>query len=192
MPIEIVSVTYRRGKKGQRQENDFDYWAINRPDPDEWPEALAFYDWCDKPVDPAHAGDQRFGGVFLDLPTDWLGLRFDFVGQWLEHQEGGLKWESDADGPSEVFDKWTDELKAIGDQLLDGEIKRLSAESPRIGLFAPLVPDDEIPREVTFLTAWKYEGGVDDTDGEWSAKWELLGRLDLSKIEALIVQEVAA
>jgi hypothetical protein len=184
--IEIVSVTYRRGKEGERQEWDFDDWQINKPDPDDWPDDLQGYDWRDKPIAPQHIMETRLGGVYIDLPSDWFGMCFGFIGQLFEGQESGLHWESKDGCTEEVFGGWADELKTIGDELLDAEIDRLRTKASRNDMWES-VSDDGVPREVTFLTAWRYNAGRSYYDGEYESDWALLGRLDLSKIETLIV-----
>jgi hypothetical protein len=181
MSIEIVVVTYRFGKAGQREPWHFYEWHINKPDPDDWPEDIQGYDWQDQPIPAAHIHDQRFGGVYIDLPTDWFGLRFDFTGQLFEHQQFPLFGEIDNAGAEDTFGKWADDLRAIGDRLITEETERRKSD------WSYRSEKKEI-REVTFLTAWRftvdrdYEGGVD-------VDWDLLGLIDLSRIETLIVKE---
>lgn len=182
---EIVVVTYRRAKQGEREPvlSIYDY-AINRPDPDTWPEDLPCYDWQGELIPTAHMHDERFGGVHLDLPTDWFGLRFEFTGQFFDGQQNALWYECDAAGQDEVFEKWADELKAIGDKLLDDEIERRRTD------FYYRNANEPTPREVTFLTAWNYTCSA-DYEGEVDSDWELIGLIDLSRIKELIVSTKA-
>lgn len=167
---EIVIATYRRAKAGEREPWDFEDYAINKPDPDDWPEDIKGYDWRGEPIPATHIHEPRFGGVYIDLPTDWFGLRFGFTGQFFEGQRGGLECECESGGADEVFGDWADDLKAIGDKLLDGEIEGRRGE----------------PHEVTFLTAWSYSCGT-DWDGEFDSEYELLGLIDLSRVKTLII-----
>jgi hypothetical protein len=166
--IEIVSVTYRRGKAGERERNAFSDWAIHRPDPDDWPAELPFYDWSNNPVASEYAAEERLGGVWLDLPTDWCGLRFQFFGQFFEHEQSALDWEVMGVGAEDVFGDFVEQLRKIGDELLDERAKQY-----------------EPPREVTFLTAWWYTSSR-GYEGEWDCDWDLIGRIDLSKIRETI------
>jgi hypothetical protein len=181
MSIEIVSVTYRFGKAGQREPWHFEDYGINRPDPDNWSEDIQGYDWNDQPIPTAHIQNERLGGVYIDLPTDWFGLSFGFPGQLFERQIHPLSHEVENVGAVDAFGDWADDLRAIGDRLIAEEIERRKSD------WNYRNEEKEI-REVTFLTAWRfmvsrsYEGDVD-------VDWELLGLIDLSKIETLIAKE---
>jgi hypothetical protein len=175
--IEIVSVTYRRGKKGERELVAFDDFEINRPNPDDWPGGLPLYDWRNDQIDSWPQATYCGSGAYLDLPEDWFGLRFAFFGQFFEGEQSGLSWERENVGAEGVFGDYVEKLKALGDSLLDGK-----------------VPFDRgRPREVTFLTAWAYRVST-DWEGECDVDYSLLGLVDLSKVEALIVKakEVSA
>lgn len=186
--IEIVSVTYRRGKEGDRVPHYFDDYAINKPNPDTWPEDPPLYAWRGKQFEtwPPAPDHPAYGtGAYLDLPEDWYGLQFEFIGQFFEGQQSGLSWESSEGCAGEVFEDWADDLRAIADKLLDAEYQRLcEATRSAYGIWEQSYPEE--PHEVTFLTAWKYTCGK-DWDGEWDSEWDLLGLIDLSKIETLII-----
>ena len=179
--IALVQVTYRRAKQGQRESWVFEDYSINRPYPDDWPEDIPGYDWNGAPIPTAHIHDERLGGVYLDLPTDWFGLRFDFTGQFFDSQQNPLEWEYEASSGEDTFGDWADDLKAIGDKLIDEEATK------RQGGFDP----DSPPSQVTFLTAWDFRCGR-DYEGESFAEWDLLGLIDLSRIKELIMKEVKA
>lgn len=179
--IEIVSITFRRGKKGERVNfssiNDF---QISEPHPDDWPEDQPFFDYQNNPIDPAHACEERLFGVWADLPSDWFGMRFEFFGQFFDGQQSGLSYEVENVGAIDTFEDYIKRLRAIGDSLLDGEAERTKKS------FDPVTPS-----EVTFLTAWDFRCGR-DYDGEGWAEWDLLGLIDFSRIKELVVKEVKA
>lgn len=186
--IEIVSVTYCRGKKGERVPAlTSDEFAINRPDPDDtWPDNLPLYNWNGDQVDTWPPATHHEGqNAYLDLPEDWYGLRFEFIGQFFEGQQSGLSWESSEGCAGEVFEDWADDLRAIADKLLDAEYQRLcEATRSAYGIWEQSYPEE--PHEVRFLTAWEYRFGK-DYEGECWSEWDLLGLIDLSKIETLII-----
>lgn len=183
--IEIVSVTYRRGKAGERTACHWDDYAINKPDPETWPEDLPLYDWRGKQFEvwpPAHDHPET---AYLDLPEDWYGLHFGYVGQFCEGQQSALEYECENDSAAYVFEDWAEALRAIGDKILDAEYERLCEATRRNhGIWESSYPEE--PKEVTFLTAWEYRCGR-DYDGEWDSEWDLLGLIDLSKIKTLII-----
>lgn len=175
--IEIVSVTYRRGKTGERVPALVsDTFTINRPDPDDaWPDNLPLYNWSGHQVDtwpPATHHDGQ--NAYLDLPTDWYGFRFQFFGQFFDHEQSALELECDSVSAEDTFGDFVERLRAIGDKLLDGR----GADGY------------EPPREVTFLTAWTYTSDQ-DYEGGWDHEWDLIGLVDLWKIEAAIVKVAA-
>lgn len=172
--IELVSVTYGRGKQGDRRIWNFDDWQINNPDPDEWPEDIAGFDWQGNQIPTAHIMDTRFGGVYINLPTDWFGFRFQCFGQFFEGQCSGLECEVENNSAADTFGDFVKTLKAIGDRLLDGEV--------------PF--DRDRPKEVTFLTAWKYCVSK-GWEGEIDVDYDLIGLIDVSRIQELIVKEAA-
>lgn len=184
MSIEIVSVTYRRAKQGDREPWNFEDYAINKPDPDDWPENIQGYDWQGEPIPTAHINESRFGGVYIDLPTDWYGFRFDFTGQLFERQIHPLSCEVEEGGAMDTFGDWTDDLRAIGDRLIAEEIERRKSDWNYRN-------EKKEVREVTFLTAWRFTVSR-SYEGEVDVEWDLLGQIDLSKIETLIVKEAKA
>jgi hypothetical protein len=176
--LEIVSVTYRRGKKGWRESWVFEDFSVNRPDPEGWPEDLPLYDWNGNSIT---AENRPYGGVYLDLPTDWFGLRFDFTGQFFDNQQSALQHEYEQSSGEDVFGDWADELRVIGEKLIEEETERRKKT----------FDSDPSPSQAVFLTAWDYRGGR-DYEGEYFSEWDLLGLIDFSRIQELVVKEVKA
>ena len=201
--IEIVSVTYRRVRAGQRDSAYSDDFAISVPSQEEWPEDLPLFNAYDEPIPswPRKQGDPGWGDTLrIDYPEDWFGLNFGFIGEKCERQIFVLEYETESIGASEIFGDWKDDLRVIGDALLEAQIMRerkrlLEARNPFAHLEPgkhelPPLPDDETPRQVTFLTAWKVkiigpDRWADDYDQDMHM--ELLGRLDPSRIESIII-----
>ena len=186
---ELVAVTYRRVKAGEREPDHFCDYPIEKPNHENWDwENLPLYDWADKLVakNERELSAEYRQMVYIDLPEDWHGLSFEFVGQLFDGQELGLSIECANTGVREVFEKWADELRAIGNQLLDEEIARIMLEDYGRN---PSKVNGEMPKQVTFLTAWTYTVTVsrDWESNECDTDWKLLGRVDLSNIQSLIV-----
>lgn len=185
---EIVSVTYRRVKAGESEPDHFCDFPVQKPNHEDWDwEKLPLYDWSGRLLSKEEKGspeDRKL--AYIDLPEDWYGLSFEFFGQLFEGQELGLSVECDSIGPTDVFGEWGDELRAIGDHLLDAEIESIKREGHAK---SPAKVNWEMPKQVTFLTAWKYTVEIHRSwDGdECDTDWELLGLIDLTKIQSPII-----
>src|SRR5262245_45576751 len=115
MSIEIVSVTYRRGKKGERHPNFFSDFSLDRPFHEDWDwDKIPLFDGMGRQLpDPSDEPDaEGFRTLhYLDPPEDWHGFRFEFVGQLFEGQQHRFEYECDGVGTSDVFGDWADDLQ---------------------------------------------------------------------------------
>ena len=86
-------------------------------------------------------------------------------------------------GVDEVFGDYLSDIKALGFSLLAQANEKRLANNPAL-------KSSELASYINFVTAWKYESWKEpDTwmgPGEYDEEWELLGRVDLDKLQQII------
>lgn len=170
--LEIVQVTYACHLKGERVPYGLiDEYPISNPPSDEMPEPEAYFNlWGERIEASPEKPISDYLSVRIDMPCDWYGLDFSFVGESFDPcYTGGIAHECENSGADQVFEEWKTDLAKIGEQLL----RKHNEDHPKA---------DEKADVVNFLTLWEYTEEEGREYGDWYFDWQLLGVLDPSKL----------